>query len=552
MPIQTQECRIILAIEAIRSSKKLSRRKAAKLYNVPESTLRTRMNGIPSKANARNASLLLTEIEEKAIIQRILDLNTRGFPPRLAGVEDMANLLLETRRARRVGKRWAEKFVKRQPELKMRFNRGYDFQRVLCEDPKLIGDWFELVRNMKTKYGILDCDFYNFDETGFMMGVICASMVVTRADRRGRGKQVQPGNREWATAIECINAEGWCLPPFLVIQGAYHLANWYTECNLPDDWAIKPTSNGWTDNETGLQWIKHFDKHTLSRTKGAYRMLVIDGHESHQSAEFESFCKDNKIITICLPSHASHLVQPLDVGCFGPLKRAYGRQLEDFIKSSITHITKTEFFIAFQAAHVIALSKTNIQAGFRASGLLPFDPDMIISKLDICVRLVTPPPQQIETTNWVSQTPQNASEAISQSSFIQERIAQHQGSSPTPIFTAVDKLVKGTNAIAASITLLADKVRTLRNANNALSKRRRAKKTHIQHKGMLNVRDAHNLLAQKEADEQLARGEREGKGRQRKAGLAPQRCGNCGETGHNVRTYQVDAESAEESDSEYR
>jgi hypothetical protein len=101
----------------------------------------------------------------------------------------------------------------------MHLNRAYDFQRAICEDPELISAWFKLVHNMRAKYGILDCDFYNFDETGFMMGVICASMVVTRADRRGRGKAVQPGNREWATAIECINGEGWCLPPFLIVQG---------------------------------------------------------------------------------------------------------------------------------------------------------------------------------------------------------------------------------------------------------------------------------------------------------------------------------------------
>ncbi|KAF2835978.1 hypothetical protein M501DRAFT_997183 [Patellaria atrata CBS 101060] len=48
---------------------------------------------------------------------------------------------------------------------------------------------------MRAKYAIQDADLYNFDETGFMMGVICGGMVVTRADRRGRGKQLQPGNR---------------------------------------------------------------------------------------------------------------------------------------------------------------------------------------------------------------------------------------------------------------------------------------------------------------------------------------------------------------------
>jgi hypothetical protein len=88
---------------------------------------------------------------------------------------------------------------------------------------------------MKAKYGILDCDFYNFDETGFMIGIICSAMVVTRAGRRGRGKAVQPGNREWATAIACISSEGWSVPPFLVVQDKNYLASWYTESGLLDD-----------------------------------------------------------------------------------------------------------------------------------------------------------------------------------------------------------------------------------------------------------------------------------------------------------------------------
>jgi hypothetical protein len=204
---------------------------------------------------------------------------------------------------------------------------------------------------MRAKYGILDYDFYNFNETGFIMGIICPAMVVTCADRRSRGKAVQPGNREWATAIACINSEGWSVPLFLVVQGKNHLANWYTNSSLPPNWVIKPTSNSWTNNKTGLEWLKHFDKHTTARAKGLYRMLVLDGHKSHESAEFQEYYKAHNIIPLGLPPHLSHLTQPLDVRCFSVLKRAYGRQIETFIKAHINHITKVEFFLAFAAAY---------------------------------------------------------------------------------------------------------------------------------------------------------------------------------------------------------
>jgi hypothetical protein len=52
------------------------------------------------------------------------------------------------------------------------------------------------VQNIRAKYRVLDCDFYNFNETGFIMGVICPAIVVICADQYGRGKAVQPGNRE--------------------------------------------------------------------------------------------------------------------------------------------------------------------------------------------------------------------------------------------------------------------------------------------------------------------------------------------------------------------
>ncbi|KAF2192836.1 CENP-B protein, partial [Zopfia rhizophila CBS 207.26] len=62
--------------------------------------------------------------------------------------------------------------------------------------------------------------------------------------------------------------------------------------------------------------------HTKDRTVGVRRLLVINGHESHNSLEFQQLCKEKNIITLYMPSHSSHLLQPLNVGCFGPLKQA--------------------------------------------------------------------------------------------------------------------------------------------------------------------------------------------------------------------------------------
>ena len=100
----------------------------------------------------------------------------------------MANQLLRERDAPPVGKRWAYNFVKRQQELRTCYTRKYDYQRAKCKDPKTIGEWFRLVRNIIAKYGIVDDDIYNFDETGFIMGIIFAGVVVTTLDSRSKAK----------------------------------------------------------------------------------------------------------------------------------------------------------------------------------------------------------------------------------------------------------------------------------------------------------------------------------------------------------------------------
>jgi hypothetical protein len=140
-----------------------------------------------------------------------------------------------------------------------------------------------------------------------------------------------------------------------------------------------------------------------------------------------------------MPAHSSHILQPLDVGCFGPLKKAYGRQIEDMMQAYIIHITKDDFFPAFRKAHFAAMTESNIQGGFRGAGLLPFDLEKVISTLDLKLKTPTPQNSRPGTAQaWVSQTPNNAIEALSQSTFIKNRIACHQNSSPTSIYEAVD------------------------------------------------------------------------------------------------------------------
>jgi len=133
---------------------KLRPRAAARIYSVDHRKLGRRLHGMRPRRDMVANSRKLNDLEESVLIQYILDLAAKGFPPRLSIVGDMANRLLATRDMPRVRTRWDSNFVNRRPELRTRFQRKYDYQRAKCEDPVIIYGWFKLVRNTIAKYGI--------------------------------------------------------------------------------------------------------------------------------------------------------------------------------------------------------------------------------------------------------------------------------------------------------------------------------------------------------------------------------------------------------------
>ena len=132
------EADIQLAISSINLHQTQSNRRAAAVYNVSERTIRRRRAGIPARRDCQPNSKKLTKLEEEVIVDHILDLDLRGFAPTYAAVRDMADKLLAARGAGQVGQKRPANFVKRTDSLTTRFNRAYDRQRALCEDPVLI------------------------------------------------------------------------------------------------------------------------------------------------------------------------------------------------------------------------------------------------------------------------------------------------------------------------------------------------------------------------------------------------------------------------------
>ena len=106
-------------------------------------------------------------------------------------------------------------------------------------------------------------------------------------------------------------------------------------------------------------------------------ILFIDGHSSHINLAVSEFCREKNIILYCFPAHSSHILQPLDVTVFGPLKKLWNSAINDFKAKFKTSVTKHCFLQVFDPAWKKCTEKRHSIAGFRATGLVPFNPNNV-------------------------------------------------------------------------------------------------------------------------------------------------------------------------------
>jgi len=170
-------------------------------------------------------------------------------------------------------------------------------------------------------------------------------------------------------------------------------------------------------------------------------LLILDGHESHLSQLFKDYCLENKILTLCMPAHSSHILQPLDVVCFAPLKLKYSQRVRDLARHHVFHIDKESFLPAFKHAFFDVFITENCQRAFEASGIVPLNAQTVLNRLE--VRLRTPPgPLPLETT-WQSKTPSNTLEFRSQSKLVSDSFTRSPGTAQSGFM----QLVKGAQKI---------------------------------------------------------------------------------------------------------
>jgi hypothetical protein len=227
---------------------------------------------------------------------------------------------------------------------------------------------------------------WNFDEKGFMMGFArTLKRIMTRsALESGRvTKSRQDGNREFISCLACVNALGKKIPPVLIYPGTSGdlWSSWVQDVTPEDDVFFTTSSNGWSSNAIGLQWLQQvFERYTKPSRSTTKRLLLLDGHSSHVNMAFVDWADRHGIILLILPPHSTHKLQPLDVGLFQPLGTEYSLELDNLLNSSAAMISmsKALFYPMFKRAWDASFTEANIIRAFEKPGIWPVDADKVL------------------------------------------------------------------------------------------------------------------------------------------------------------------------------
>lgn len=182
---------------------------------------------------------------------------------------------------------------------------------------------------------------WNADETGFCTSVACQKVLARRGAREVQETSGGSG-REYHTVLEAGAADGTRLPPFILYKGCNLYLRWTG--GGPAGAVYGCSDSGWMEAGNFYSWFeKLFVPAVAHLLATGPVILFVDGHHSHLTLQLVQYAKSKGVHLFCLPPHVKHIMQPLDVGVFGPVKKVWKTILKDYKLQTLGEVVTKEF-----------------------------------------------------------------------------------------------------------------------------------------------------------------------------------------------------------------
>ncbi|XP_046975182.1 MFS-type transporter clz9-like [Vanessa cardui] len=243
----------------------------------------------------------------------------------------------------RPGNKWYTSFLKRHPTITKRVAQNLCTTRdnVTQED---IEKWFSEVESDLKDRGLIEIvkhpeRVFNTDESAFFLNPKPEHVLARKGDKNSSSGD----DKENLTVLITGNAAGE-LAPILVVFNYARIPSLISE-NFPDDWAIGRSESGRMCSGTFYEYMTNvFNPWLIKKNIEKPITFFLDGHKSHLTLHLSNFCSDNGIEVIALNLNSTHILQPMDLAVFRPLKSFWRESVKNWKTQHLGQVLKKQHF----------------------------------------------------------------------------------------------------------------------------------------------------------------------------------------------------------------
>ena len=271
------------------------------------------------------------------------------------------------------GQEWLIGFMRRHGELSIRVPEATSLGRATAFNKFTKDKFMDNLQKVYERYQFTPDRIYNCDETALTTVHRPHKIIATKGSKQV-GAVTSHERGQLVTTCCTINALGNTIPPFMVFPRVYFKAHMLK--GAPPGTGGSAHPSGWMTSVSFVSYLKHFIKYSHC-TLDQPALLILDNHESHVSLHSVDLRKASGVVMLTIPPHCSHRLQPLDVAVYGPLKRYYSNACTSWLHTNPGFpMSIMDIASCLGASYQSAFTPNNILAGFRHTGIWPFNRDI--------------------------------------------------------------------------------------------------------------------------------------------------------------------------------
>ncbi|KAJ2949894.1 hypothetical protein O0L34_g11214 [Tuta absoluta] len=370
------------AIEAVKGGEKIAT--AANKYGVPRITLYDKISGkTPVECSMGPSTYLSTE--EEAILEKwILDMAEKHIPITRDELLDSVQRIIADQKRKtpftdnRPGRKWYSLFLNRHPAISERTAQNLTTARDAVTEENF-KSWFMEVESYIQENNLKEASedprrIFNTDESAFYLSPKAGKVLAKKGDKHIY--QSSGDEKDNLTVLITGNAAGELAPTMVVF--AYERVPSAISSRFPEEWNIGRSPSGWMCGATFFEYIANkFNPWLVQQNIPKPVLFFLDGHRSHLTLHLSNFCAENGIEIIALYPNSTHILQPMDLAVFRPLKYYWKKAVKEWKLQHLGQNLQKENFALVLKTALQSITESSIKNGFRAGGLYPFGPDYV-------------------------------------------------------------------------------------------------------------------------------------------------------------------------------